>query len=695
MTVTSASYTTNSVKITIDNELGSTNIMANVDVAITTLGWTQYDVVDFTVFTPIKTYVYRCLNADGSTYKYFIIRWNVIECRFYTSTCENWTLATDSPVNECWTGSGAFPQGYDIKDSFIWVSATNRHIVIWSFIKNEPGIWTGVMEFERVASEDTAANGMPCWAWTNSLIIGTPWGEAANNTTSEIMFAFPRTADSYTGAAAAIVYAPVTSRGMYPPAYPSGTVAITVDVNLLHLGSYYNIAYGWDTAKTLLSPISVDGIFKSMPFGRAHNFSVTKPIGGFLDTTMANVDATGGWASGSGVSTECVILPMNGGCEADSAYAAGKMAAVYGQTLSVITAGTVAIGDNVWMAASDGIRFWAMTSGQGGSSTLIYSNASGVQDIIFDGERTIYGSISTGLVKIDTETLVATTLTTIAAGGSYLGIDHKYVYVASRTASTTPSVAMVSRSSFTVSATFTSGTALTVASGWGTPVPDYSGSCFVTSQAGTTASQTLRMAKFTSDTGATLVNTANILRNAAATTQNDFPSAFYIDRSSGRLYLVQCATTTGRIYELDPTLLTALQTVTTMTTAATGTPLASQLALSTTLDYRGDLNIIPIRGVFYVSPKRVGISTAAWQARIHFNYPLTSPSGIPAFSAVSTAQITTTPLGHGGTAYTNTVRIYNTYSVTPASDNRIYYINQLYNVTNIAGNQSGRLLVKG
>jgi hypothetical protein len=128
---------------------------------------------------------------------------------------------------------------------------------------------------------------------------------------------------------------------------------------------------------------------------------------------------------------------------------------------------------------------------------------------------------------------------------------------------------------------------------------------------------------------------------------------------------------------------------------ATGAPLNAQMALNTTLDYRGDLNIIPVRGVFYVSPKRVGINTAAWVARIHFNYPMSTPTGLPFFLGVNTSLITSTPLGNGGVTTTNGVRIYNTFSNTPASDNRIYYINQLYNVTNIAGNQSGRLLVKG
>jgi hypothetical protein len=45
MTVSSASYTTNSIKITIANEVSPTPLIAAVDTAITTLGWSQYDYI--------------------------------------------------------------------------------------------------------------------------------------------------------------------------------------------------------------------------------------------------------------------------------------------------------------------------------------------------------------------------------------------------------------------------------------------------------------------------------------------------------------------------------------------------------------------------------------------------------------------------------------------------------------------------
>lgn len=177
--------------------------------------------------SPMFLRVYRAINADASTYKYFIIWYDIRKQAFWTGTCESWDATNHVATNLAWNNNGSFVQNYDIKDSYIWVSATARHIVIWPFVTGEPGLWTGVFEFERSAPEDTVANAAPCWAWTNSVIIGTPFADgtiAQHVSSSKTMFAFPRTQDGLTGAAAAGTYAPVTNRGSFPPSYPSGTL---------------------------------------------------------------------------------------------------------------------------------------------------------------------------------------------------------------------------------------------------------------------------------------------------------------------------------------------------------------------------------------------------------------------------------------------------------------------------------------
>jgi hypothetical protein len=707
MTVTNTSYTTNSYKVSISNELSSTNIISGVDTAIVALGWTQYDTIAASGSNPIVTYVYRALCADATNYKYFIIRWDPLQMRFYTSICESWNTSTNVATNECWTNAGGFYQGYDIKNSFIFVSGTARHLVIWPFIKNEPGMWAGVFEFERVAVEDTTVGAMPCYAWTNSLMIGTPWGKAATATVSTTMFAFCRAPDGATGAAAAAAYAPVTSRGMFPPAFPSGTISITVDANSLHLGSHYNLPYSWDITKTILSPVSVDGITESMAYGRAYNLGVSKPMGNALDTVYTDIDSTGGWPSSGGANTECILLPMNGGFEGDAAYASGQLAATYGAAPaagSVVFSKCIPIGDTMWIGAADGIRTWNMDGGNATTTTLIYSNASGATDIIFDGERTVYGAISTGIVRIDTQTLANTVLTTgVGSGGSYLGIDYAYVYMSARTASTTPICYVINRwnpggsTGFTLASTYTIA-AIGVASGFGVPVPDYTGKCYVATQPGSTGiTQTMRIASFTASTGAQLFNVVNPLKTAAAN-QQDSPTSFYIDYLTGRIYLFVCNTTNGTCYELN-TSLVALQTVGSMTTAATGAPVSSHLSVITgILDYRGDLNFLAIRGIFHVSSKKVSQATgvSGWNARLLLNSPMAAtPGNIQYLATTASLGLVSTPLGYSGVISHNGCRTTSGYCVTLASDNRAYYINGYYNVTNIKGTGTGRLTLKG
>jgi len=701
MSVSTSTYTANSVKITISNELSSTNIIPALDQSMAKGGWALYDTVATTTFSPIVTKVYRAINADTLTYKYMIMRINTINLTINTSSCESWdAVTTHLPTNETWHGAGAFPQGYDLKDSVILVSATPRHCILWTFIKSEPSLWSGILEFERVAAEDVATGSpVPCWAWTNSLMLGTPFGQAANTAISQIMLAFPRTADGLTGAYAAKVYAPTTNRGMFPPSYPGGTLTISsaADPNLLHLGSYYNMTYGWDTLKTVVSPVAVDAISKSMPLGRSYNVGITKPIGGALDSTNIKIDSVGGWPSASGTSTECLLLPLNGGCEADAAYAVGQFTQFYGQTSAAVLSKPIAIGSTVWLAASDGIRTFDVNAGQGGTTTLRYSNASGVQDIVFDGQQTIYGSISTGVVKIDTESFATTSITNLTSGTSYLNIDQKYVYAVSRTALLSPQCYAINRALFVTSSTYVLGTPLTVASGFGVPVPDYQGSVYLATQGGTVSSQTMRLANYTADTGVQLNGVVNPRSAAATLVTPDSPTSFYIDYASGKIYLAAAFAANGSLYEMTTSLTTS--SVAFFATGATGAACQSHLNQAAAVDYRGDLMIVPVRGSFIISPRKVGqiSTTVGYAARALFNSPSATVPGTPAaITTLASLNTGSRPLGFASGMSTNSVRLFTTFSSVVASDNRINVNTGIHNVSyTVAGNPNGRLTVKG
>jgi hypothetical protein len=840
MTVTTTTFVDNSAqtlpsksfKITISGELTSANILTAVDTAIkgATYGWTLYDQVNNYVpgstaatgaagsgtgnaASPMTLFVYRCLNVDGTTYKYFLLRWDPLKMAFWTSCCENYTAVSGSRVitNESWTSNGSWLQQYDIKDCFIWVSVSPRHIAIWPFIKNEPGLWTGVFEFERVASEDIAAPTYPCFAWTCSAMIGAPQGNLTN-IISRTMFAFPRTPDGLTGAAAAQVFAPVTSRGMYPPQYPSGTFTIATDVNLLHLGSYYNMTYGWDTssAKAVASPIALDAVTKSMPFGRIYAMSVTKPIGSYLDTINMSLDTTGGWASattGAITSADCAILPMNGGWEGGATpltYGAQKMAApVTSIAITSSTRGfgkTIAIGDTIWAAHGEqvagigGVYTWAMSSGATQPVRVYPATGSddpqGVLDIVFDGLRTIYASTYYGLVKIDTETLAATKLTfpntagsgltvtttaasgpitaaTISAAGSgylggqtgtlyfslvpttgtvyallsiavttgvpagaitvvfggagyttagsatatiammgsgYLGIDNTYVYASSSRVMIRPSITAVGQTAFTVTSRYDlggvgqtsspdTGLEVVVATAFGTPTPLYQGECAFWTTAGTTSSTLLRYGSFTASTGVFVYNRQHPLALTSATLQEYNVTTIYNDPAGSGLWLFSGDLTNGTLYSLSSTLVATATAVTWNTSGTAANVHSSRLPTITagTSDYLGDLNVVPWKGMFFISPKG-RYQTSTYHTRYQISAPMGATIGNPLYlgQATATSILTTTIMGDQmNTVATTGARVYG------ASGLQLFYSSGGYSFYTSSGNVTGRILIKG
>lgn len=727
MTVTSTSYTTSSVKIAISGEVVSNNIITAVNTAITSaaLGtWSLYDGVapsaissnySNTGFSPIWTNVYRVLNTDATTYKYFIIRWDTIKNLFYTSTCESWNNSTHVATNECWTGVGVFPQYYDIKDSFIFLSASTKHCVIWPYIRNEPGMWSGVFEFERIAGEDLAANSVPCFAWTNSLMLGTPYSRAPA-TKSNVMFAFPRTADGSTGAAAAQQYAPVTNRGMYPPSYPSATTINVVDGNMVHLGSYFNMIYGWDPTKTVASPVAADVIQKSMPVGRMYNTGITKSIGSFLDTTYLNLDSTGGWPDATGSNTEVLLLPLNGGPEGNTA-SGNTLTNSVAYNGAIPLSKVIAIGGTVWAAANDGVRVWSADSGTGTSPTLVVSNTA-VTDIMFDGQDFVYAAGASHVLKIqasNTSNVQSVLLANATSNGAaYLGLDNNYLYVSTRTANVQPLCVTIPRNNFlvaNVSIYANSGVNTAVATGFGAPFPDYNGYVYLATTPGTAAVQSVKIATFQSNNVTGIANTYHPLRAVNAASGGLY-SAFWVDPQSSRVFLVSSDATasTGAVYETNTSLSLIYTNAAFMTTNSTAANYTSGLAYSTIVaaqagDFRGDLQITPVRGLFHVQTKRAAGNTApTWSNRISLN----SPSVNTAAGVFGIPERVFVPAGGGGTnnifsdpasstagiIYHNGPRTYFSDANT-VSNNTLGFFKNFYGLTNINGTVTGRLTVKG
>jgi hypothetical protein len=673
MAVTNSQFANNTYKVSISGELtGSNNVIAGVNTAITTLGWELWDAIDQTTYSPMATRVYRKANVDGATYKYVILRYDTLKLRINLSACESFDQTTHVATNESWHNDGCFYHGYDLRYSFIIVNATDRHLLLQTYILNEAGHWAGVFETERVAGEDTSSNSAPCFFYTNSLMLGTPFGIDNNRTSNNsfVMMAFPRTPDGLTNEFAAAVYAPTTSRGMWPPYYPSGntgnvgmnTVFTTVntDLNALHLGSWWlnigsgavNVSssaaitqggiWGWDGSEIPISPVSVDAIRKHMPFGRVYDMGVTKPIGGQLDTTYFTANTAGGWPDNTGSNTEFLLMPLNGGLE--QWYSNNYTAAVglMPPPLTVANAGirvswsnnnntvysTLAtVGNNVWAAANNGVWVWNQGAGTNTSANLVWFNSNGVLDLMYDGVRSVYGTTNTGLIQIDTETFATNTITSVnmqnQGGCAYLNMDNYFIYATNRTANTRPFCHMVYRSNNSPTPNviqMASGVALNVASGWSTPMPDYQGFVYLSNSPGTTSSQQKRMLVANVD-GANS-STTGFNTGVANTTQYWYTTAahdaryeydnIWVEYNSNRVYHFQTTSSAGFVQEYDA----ATRNFTLIANTAQLGPsffvnAGTQCQLNywhpnPTQDFRGDLNIMQHRGQFHVQPKYPG-----------------------------------------------------------------------------------------
>lgn len=673
MAVTNTQYANNTYKITIANELtGSNNVIAGVNTAITTLGWELYDSVDQTTYSPMVTRVYREPNVDGVTYKYAILRYDTLKLRINLSCAEDWNVSTHIATNESWHNDGCFYHGYDLRQCFIIVNATARHLLLQTNITGDPGHWAGIFETERVAGEDISSNTAPCFFYTNSLIFGTPFGidNTRFSNTSMVMVAFPRTPDNQVNEFAASVYAPTTSRGMWPPYYPSGNTGnvgmnsvfttANTDFNNLHLGSWwlnigsgaYNISssaaistqggiWGWDGSEIPMSPVSVDAIRKHMPFGRVYDMGITRPIGGQLDTTYFTANTNGGWPENNGSNTEFLLMPLNGGIEQfySNNYASigimpppatvpnAGIRASWSNNSNVVYSTLAAVGNNIWAAANNGVWVWNQFAGTNTTANLIWFNSNGVLDLMYDGARSIYATTNTGLIQIDTETFATNTITSsnmLNQGGcAYLNMDNQFVYATNRTSNTRPFCHMVYRANNTVAPNviqMASGVALNVASGWNTPMPDYQGFVYLSNAPGTASNQQKRM--LVANVDGENSSTSGFNTGVANTTQYWYATAahnasfefdnIWIEYNSNRVYHFQITSSLGYVQEYDAStknftlIANTAQLGTAFFVNAGGTSQLNYYHSSPSLDYRGDLNIIQHRGQFHIQHKMPG-----------------------------------------------------------------------------------------
>ncbi len=502
MTVITTTLQSNTKLIKITNEPSYATIYSAMNSAILSLGWTLVDSLDnvipgtgsTSIYSPMFLRVYYAPNIDGTTYKYFILRLHSQRMGFWTSTCEYWDPQLHLPTNESWHGSGSFMQHYDIVDSEIIMNGTARHLVIWPFIVGEPDLWTGVFEFERNAQDSKSSC---CFAWTNSVMIGTQYGIAQTAAGDGVInFAFPRTQEGTSGATAAATYGVEAASSSYPPVYPSAFVTST-DVNNSYLGSIHLAANAWSKqrnfsvrsealGKNTLYPIALGHKSSDRGFGKAYSLSAGDPSREIATFTKMPLDATGGWASDTGTVSPTLSLPITGGIETLTGTWASSSTRnsgqdklskqythtnVYGQVYNVIM-----VGDYAYYTGQYGLFRVKLSESipslgaKGNPAEFLYRDPamtsptgfSFCADLIHDGGSYIYFTINAhltvagaparvGRLDIFTLAIITKDLPTQSSNNHGVGrisLDTQNLYIGGFTASLTPAFVIVPISNF-------------------------------------------------------------------------------------------------------------------------------------------------------------------------------------------------------------------------------------------------------
>lgn len=685
-------------------------------------------------WSPLYTYVYRALCVDNTNYKYLIIEWDPTKQQFFTSAAEGWNTTTHLPLNKTYGFNGTFGHGYDLKDCQILVSGTARHFMIWPWIRQSPGLWSAIFEFERVAVEDTPAAGNPNFAWTNSIILGY----TGDNGTYQ--FVFPRLPNA------------AINRDMR---------AVTNKGITTSLGNAYNYTYGWDITKSIITSFSVDHVTNLQPLGRAYNCSITKPFGDGLDTTNVPL-ATEGWADSSGTNTPCLILPLNGGLES-SAGSSSFSVNLSGrpQNNGYSASGVVdmvLIGTIAWCACgTGGIKTYDTTQTVAGG-TLVQRLVGNYDKLVFDGFRTIYaiyvnsGTGGTTMARIDTETYNAGTLT-LAFTPHQLAIDGANVYVGMNGGTTTPRVAIISRWSttdglsgtgFTLVSTYTPST-LSYSSFIANIFPDYRGNIYIIYTYNSTFNLTISSLTNSGQCGIDKVSISTAVRCKLSSARSSVSMAgtlyypvhsigFYFDPISNYFisiiattnsnigYLKSVSTTMyGYIYVTNYSPHTLVYSdINTVANAYNGMSLSSWpqygdaiqsptgfynsgLSSSASTQNYGILqNITPFKGLLMYNVNAYYNSSYAFHTTYYTSDILYAPSNASILNVNSSAN---SQFMFGNYKFTAVDGTYNNYNYRDTYTNgtvalkningNIYYLNKLYNMNSTTGTATGRLILKG
>jgi hypothetical protein len=366
------------------------------------------------------TQVFRSLNADGVTYKYFIIRYNKQTQVLNTSTCETWNTTTHQPTNESWNFHDCSPIGFNNCCADIIVMVNPRWLCLTSFIDGDPGPWSGVFELEREDVYDTAAANFPCFVWlcSYSLMAGVRASietgpQGGYNTKPgggnyHQVGSFPRLKNGATGKGA-LTQTWGFDLGICTYMSPFVDSANPVVERLGSTGGIFRYN-GWNNsiAQTLpFKPILNAQSTLPISYGGAYGLKMLYPIGYQMNKITVAVDSVGN-ASKTGTASSHWLLnnvyldnqqlwsyvqsyPAN----FVSKLGAGLLSTGATTIIHCVVIGTYAyIADNLHILSRVDLRTFV-------STLILASGSNRIADIKYDGERYVYIARQSTIQRLD------------------------------------------------------------------------------------------------------------------------------------------------------------------------------------------------------------------------------------------------------------------------------------------------------
>lgn len=368
--------------------------------------------------TTIYTQVFKAINVDAITYKYFILRWDTTNQMLNTSVAELWNATNHTATNECYTFSNCASIGYNLTYCDLILNLNPRWAVIQSYINAEPSKWAGCFEIGREDITDTADVGIPCFGWisSNLLLLGATAPNAKPlGTADHTLICLPRTKDGNTGISACVGHA--ADYGVAQVPHWLATTAATMPYYLSNQSNKF-VYNNWDVNKKLVLPIKPIEDYSSVVTnrGQIYGLKMTSPIGENLTKIKIKVD-TNGNIDNTGTLTEHFLLNNHFTYPTGNDSMANVMLSQDNLTLSYKPIDMVSTGSAQYYIDGSTHLTKVLTVNKI-VSQLTVTGTPTLNNIIYDGEFYIYIATSTGLTRLDIRDDSMSNLT-VGTGGLY------------------------------------------------------------------------------------------------------------------------------------------------------------------------------------------------------------------------------------------------------------------------------------